>query len=253
MFMDNNSTQPACDNVAKGHIETTAGMTDTTHKSPVDESFNVFILLEHEFLARIETGELDNLKDTYSTFTKTVVMLFHGDYNKSEVHSALIVAEDHLTVILEDSTHLEESYLRFIERAINFIKRYINRIGEWIESHPLKEGEVTVVKATVSGNEINIEEAATINWSGKFTEIVELVYALLLSGKVNTETDAEFIRGIFGLFGIKKAMTDYYKALKKIEEKHPKEDDAPGRCKLLKQLLDDTEKDLQKKYLGKAA
>lgn len=251
--MDNNSTQPACDSVAKGHIATTSGMTDTIHKPPVDESFNVFILLEHEFLAGIETGELDNLKDTYATFTRTVVMLFHGDYNKSEVHSAFIVAEDHLTVILEDSTHLEESYLRFIERAINFIKRYINRIGEWIEQHPLKEGEVAVVKATVSDNEIKIDEATTISWDGKFTEIVELIYALLLSGKVSTETDAEFIRGIFHLLGIKKTVTDYYKSLKKIEEKHPKDDDAPGRCKLLTQLLGDTERELQRRYLGKAA
>lgn len=251
--MDNNSTQPACDSVAKGHIATTSGMTDTIHKPPVDESFNVFILLEHEFLAGIETGELDNLKDTYSTFTRTVVMLFHGDYNRSEVHSAFIVAEDHLTVILEDSTHLEESYLRFIERAINFIKRYINRIGEWIESHPLKEGEVAVVKAKVSGDEINIDGATTISWDGKFTEIVELIYALLLSGKVAAETDAEFIRGIFHLLGIKKTVTEYYKALKKIEEKHPKDDEAPGRCKLLSHLLCDTERELQRRYLGKAA
>lgn len=194
--MNRNTTHPVCLGTADGHIGMTADMTDKTNKSTADETFNVFILLEHEFLAGAETGELDNLKDTYSTFTKTVVMLFHGDYNKSEVHSALIVAEDHLTVILEDSTHLEESYLRFIERAINFIKRYINRIGEWIESHPLKEGEVAVVKATVSGDEININGATTINWDGKFTEIVELIYALLLSGKVSTETDAEFIRGI---------------------------------------------------------
>lgn len=251
--MDNNSTQPACDSVAKGHIATTSGTTDTIHKPPVDESFNVFILLEHEFLAGIETGELDNLKDTYSTFTRTVVMLFHGDYNRSEVHSAFIVAEDHLTVILEDSTHLEESYLRFIERAINFIKRYINRIGEWIESHTLKEGEVAVVKATISDDKIKIDEATTISWDGKFTEIVELIYALLLSGKVSTETDAEFIRGIFHLLGIKKTVTDYYKSLKKIEEKHPKDDDAPGRCKLLMQLLGDTERELQRRYLGKTA
>ena len=251
--MSKNTTQPACDIVAKGHIETTAGMTDTILKSPVDESFNVFILLEHEFLAGIETGELGNLKYTYSTFTKSVVLLFHGDYNKSEVHSALIVAEDHLTIILEDSTNLEESYLRFIGRAINFIKRYINRIGEWIENHQPENSEVGVVKATVSEEGINIEKESAINWDGKFTEIVELVCALLMSGKVSAETDAEFIRGIFHMLGIQKTVTDYYKALKKIEEKHPKDDDAPGRCKLLSQLLGDTERELQRRYLGKAA
>lgn len=250
--MNRNATHPAYASTADGHIEMTADMTDKTNKSTVDETFNVFILLEHEFFVGAETGELDNLKDTYSTFTKSVVLLFHGDYNKSEVHSALIVAEDHLTIILEDSTNLEENCLRFIGRAINFIKRYINRIGEWIESHQPENSDVSVVKATVLEG-INIEKESAINWDGKFTEIVELVCALLLSGKVATETDAEFIRGIFHLLGIKKTVTDYYKALKKIEEKHPKVDDAPGRCKLLTQLLGDTERELQRRYLGKAA
>lgn len=252
--MNRNTTQPTCDSgAANGHIGMTADMTDKTNKSPVDESFNVFILLEHEFLAGAETGELDNLKNTYSTFTKSVVLLFHGDYNKSEVHSALIVAEDHLTIILEDSTHLGENCLRFIGRAINFIKRYINRIGEWIENHNPENIKVDVVKATVSEDGINIEQESAINWNGKFTEIVELVCALLMSGKIAAETDAEFIRGIFHLLGIKKTVTDYYKTLKKIEEKHPKDDDAPGRCKLLSQLLGDTERELQRRYLGKAA
>ena len=252
--MNRNTTQPTCDNgAADGHIGMTADMTEKTNKSPVAESFNVFILLEHEFLAGAETGELDNRKDTYTTFTKSIVLLFHGDYNKSEVHSALIVAEDHLTIILEDSTHLEENCLRFIGRAINFIKRYINRIGEWIENHNPESIEVDVVKATISEEGINIEKESVINWDGKFTEIVELVCALLMSGKIAAETDAEFIRGIFHLLGIKKTMTDYYKTLKKIEEKHPKDDDAPGRCKLLSQLLCDTERELQRRYLGKAA
>lgn len=251
--MNSNATHPAYASTADGHIEMTADMTDKTNKSTVDETFNVFILLEHEFFVGAETGELDNLKDTYSTFTKSVVLLFHGDYNKSEVHSALIVAEDHLTIILEDSTHLGENCLRFIGRAINFIKRYINRIGEWIQTHKSGNSEVDVLKATVSEEGINIEKESVINWDGKFTEIVELVCALLMSGKIAAETDAEFIRGIFHLLGIKKTVTDYYKTLKKIEEKHPKDDDAPGRCKLLSQLLCDTERELQRRYLGKAA
>lgn len=56
-------------------IETTIGMTGN-NKSLDSESLNIFILIEHEFFIGVETGELDNLKDTYATFTKTVVMLF---------------------------------------------------------------------------------------------------------------------------------------------------------------------------------
>ena len=247
-----NSTQSLCDSVAECHIETTVGMTGN-NKSLVSESLNIFILIEHEFFIGVEAGELDNLKNTYATFTKAIVMLFHGSHNKSEVHSALIVAEDHLTVILEDYTHLDADFLRFVERAIKFIKRYIDRIGEWVKNNPMSDGEVAIVTAPVSEDSATIEEVSSIQWEGKFTELVELVFALIISGKISAETDAEFIRTIFRVFGVKKSLTEYYKALKKMEEKHPKDDDMPGRCKALRQLLEDTEKELQRRYLGKRA
>ena len=250
--MTKDSTKHSCDSIAEGHIETTAGMTEN-NKSIVCESLNIFILVEHDFFLGVEAGELENLKDTYATFTKTIVMLFHGSHNKSEVHSALIVAEDYLTIILEDSTNLNDNYLRFVERAITLITRYIERIGEWVKNNSVNGGEVAIVSTTVSENTITVEEVSAIQWEGKFTELVELVFALLISGKISAETDAEVIRAIFHIFGVKKSMTDYYKALKKIEEKQPKDDDAPGRCKALPQLLKDTEKELQRRYLGKAA
>ena len=165
--MVKDSTQCNCDGVAEGHIETTIGMTGN-NKSLDSESLNIFILIEHEFFIGVETGELDNLKDTYATFTKTVVMLFHGSHNKSEVHSALIVAEDHLTIILEDSTHLDENFLRFVERAIKFIKRYIDRIGEWVKNNPMYDGEVAIVSATVSEDSIAVEEVSSIQWEGNW-------------------------------------------------------------------------------------
>lgn len=250
--MTKDSTKRPCDSVAEGHIETTVGMTEN-NKSLVSESLNIFILIEHEFFIGVEAGELDNLKDTYATFTKAVVMLFHGSHNKSEVHSALIVAEDYLTIILEDSTNLDECFLRFVGRAIKFIKRYIDRIGEWMRNRPLSDEETTIVSPASSEDNIAIGEVSSIQWEGKFTELVELVIALLISGKVSSETDAEFIRTIFRIFGVKKSLTEYYKTLKKIEEKHPKDDDMPGRCKALRQLLEDTEKELQRRYLGKRA
>lgn len=250
--MIKDSTKHPCDSVAEGHIESTVGMTEN-NKSIVCESLNIFILIEHDFFLGVEARELDNLKDTYATFTKAIVMLFHSSHNKSEVHSALIVAEDYLTIILEDSTNLDDNYLRFVERAIKFIKRYIDRIGEWVKDNSLNEGEVAIVSATVSDDKIAVEEVSSIQWEGKFTELVELVLALLISGKISAETDAEFIRTIFRVFGVKKSLTEYYKALKKIEEKHPKDDDMPSRCKALRQLLEDTEKELQRRYLGRRA
>lgn len=251
--MVNGSTKIPSAGVAAGHIDATGGMAGVHNRSHIDGSLNIFILIEHEFFIGVEAGELDNLKNTYATFTKAVVMLFHGSHNKSEVHSALIVAEDYLTIILEDSTNLDECFLRFVGRAIKFIKRYIDRIGEWIRNRPLNDEETTIVSPARSEDNIAVGEVSSIQWEGKFTELVELVIALLISGKVSSETDAEFIRTIFRIFGVKKSLTEYYKALKKIEEKTPKDDDVPGRCKVLVQLLQDTENELQRRYLGKRA
>lgn len=248
-----NSTQLRCNGDTDGHIEAVGDMTGDHNKFLVKESLNIFILIEHEFFLGVEAGELDNLKDTYATFTKAIVMLFHGSHNKSEVHSALIVAEDHLTVILEESTHLDDNFTRFIERAIKFIKRYIGRIGEWTKYKPVNDNDIPIVTATITEDCVAVEEVSTIRWEGKFTELVELVFSLLISGKISAETDAEFIRAILRIFGVKKNLIDYYKALKKMEEKHPKGDDSPGRCKALPQLLEDTEKELQRRYLGKSA
>lgn len=213
-----------------------------------------FILLNHEFILGIQTGDLADVYTSYSTFTKTIVALFHAEHNKSEVHSALIVAEDQLTVILEDATHLDDSFMRFVDRAIRFIRRYIERIREWIRvNFPSTKCNAAVVTGGISENSSRADDATDIRWDGKFTELVELIFALLISGKLSSDTDAGVIRSIFQIFGVKKSMTDYYKTLKKIEEKNPKDEDSPGRCKLLERLLRDTEKELQKKYLGKAA
>lgn len=239
------------DGVVLGHAEKQNGMAGF-NKNLYPE-LDLFFLLEHDFITGAKSGDFNDVNTTYSLFTKEIVLLFHGSYHKSDIHSALIIAEDHLTVILEDSTELDEYLMRFINRAINFIKRYIDRIGEWIEAHQPRDGEVTVVSASLSDDEIKAESTVTIQWVGKFTELVEIIFSILISGKISTETDAEFIRTIFNIFDVKKSLTDYYKALKKIEEKHPKDDEVPGRCKLLSHLLCDTERELQRRYLGKAA
>lgn len=54
--MNRNTTHPVCLGTADGHIGMTADMTDKTNKSTADETFNVFILLEHEFFVGAEHG-----------------------------------------------------------------------------------------------------------------------------------------------------------------------------------------------------
>lgn len=193
---------------------------------------NLNVLIDHIFCIEAEKGTSPNFRCSYQEFTKVIATLFHGNHDMEHVHTALILAEDHLTIILEDceGNHSDE-FMRFIERAIKFIKRYIARIL----------GNTTAVEVAKG----NIEEVKTDDaifvWKGKFTGLVEIIRALLVAKYITPKCDAHFIRTIFKLFGLKKTVNDYYKALRKLEEKAPKKQDDPQRCVALRHLLEELE------------
>lgn len=199
------------------------------------------ILIEHTFCSEVQNGTSDNLNFSYQEFTRDIVNLFHGNHDKEHIHTALILAEDHLTIILEDNQTLSPEYLRFIERAISFIRKYLARITGF-------STKVEVINENPGAIE-KVEEETTFKWNGKFTELVELLSALFIGEYVESTYKSEFIRFMFKVLGVKKTMNDYYKTLRKMEEKTPKEDDAPKRCVILPRLLCLTENAWQEKYL----
>lgn len=223
-----------------GHPDSQAEMTAT--KTPLD----MFALTEHDFTISIETGEITNIGEHYITFKRLVVTIYHGAHCKDEIRSALHLAEDHLTSLLEDNVELDGELKKFVKRAIKFIQKYSVQIADRFASQP---GSKSASKATVAESEIVFEEI--LGWNGKFTEISELISALLLSGKVECSSDAVFIRTILRLFGIKKTTTDYYKTVDKMYERSvTKNPDGIGRCHFLIDLLDDTETEWKRLYLS---
>lgn len=234
--------------VKGGHTVSSTGMTAS---SPVIEEYsspiNMFILLDHDFIAEVSCGN-DGRKiyESYLRFTREIVSVYHGKHSKDEIRSALIIAEDHLTILLEDISEGSEVAIKFVGRAINFLKKYIQSIAEWFAANGMAEKkEVTVDTERTTAYEFN--------FNGEFTEFVELVDSLLeyeCFDSINDGTykDSIFIRVMLDLFGFRNKTVQHFRAARnKLFNKFPKE--GKGRCKLLPTLLKNIEDIWERKSL----
>ncbi len=127
--------------VKGGHTVTLTGM--TAPASIIGESIsqiNMFILLDHDFITEVSCGsDSRKIYETYLSFTREIVSVYHGKHSKDEIRSALIIAEDHLTILLEDISEDCEVAVKFVGRAINFLKKYIQSIAEWFAANGMRQ------------------------------------------------------------------------------------------------------------------
>lgn len=234
--------------VKGGH---TVSLTGMTASSPVIEEYsspiNMFILLDHDFIAEVSCGNDDRkIYESYLRFTREIVSVYHGKHSKDEIRSALIIAEDHLSILLEDISEGSEVAIKFVGRAINFLKKYIQSIAEWFAANGMAEKKQIV-------SESERATAYEFNFNGEFTEFVELVDSLLeyeCFDSINDGTlkDSLFIRVMLDLFGFRHKTVQHFRAARnKIFNKLPK--DGKGRCKLLPSLLKNIEDIWEKKCL----
>ena len=174
---DNSTPEEA---VTGGHVacETTVTAETTApcdNMSPSD----LFVLLDHEFLIEVNEGtDTRRIYESYLSFTRAIVSVYHGRYSKDEIRSALIIAEDHLTIMLEDISGECEMAVKFVGRAINFIKRYIQSIAEWFAANGMAEKLETPENKSCASESVSTT-AYSFGFNGEFTEFVELVDALL--------------------------------------------------------------------------
>lgn len=234
--------------VKGGHTVSLTGM--TAPASIIGESvsqINMFILLDHDFITEVSCGsDSRKIYETYLSFTWAIVSVYHGKHSKDEIRSALIIAEDHLTILLEDISEDCEVAVKFVGRAINFLKKYIQSIAEWFASN----GMAARTQVTTESEKSTAYE---FNFNGEFTEFVELVDSLLeyeCFDSINDGTykDAIFIRVMLDLFGFRHKTVQHFRAARnKIFNKFPKE--GKGRCKLLPSLLRNIEDIWEKKCL----
>lgn len=92
-------TETAAPPESYGHTSICA---DVTTNRKEYEALEITLLIEHDLIIELEEGRIHNASKKYREFTKIVAILFHGHHSPDEIRTALILAEDHLTVILED-------------------------------------------------------------------------------------------------------------------------------------------------------
>lgn len=210
---------------------------------PATGGYHLYTLIEHDFIIGLQSGAIPNVSDCYIHFTKTVVSLYHRHHCKEEIRSAFHLVEDHLHIMLEDVEDLSDVIKKFMNRALNFIKKFVKRIADWFISNKSS--------ATPANKEEVLEaESEVFAWEAPFTELVELTDALLSDKKFGNIVNARFIKAFFGLLGVNKTPNDYYRALKKLQEKAPRNEEGTGRSKLLLTLLTNTEERWRKIYDG---
>ncbi len=218
-------------------------MTTETNTEHTAEAYHLYTLIEHDFITGLRSGLIKDVGNCYIRFTKTVVSLFHRHHCKEEIRSALHLVEDHLVIMLEDIEELCEMLRKFLNRALNFIKKFVGRLSDRLG----KKGKSEEKAGADEGAE---GETETFSWDAPFTELVELTDALLSEKKLGNVVNARFIKAFFGLLGVNKTTSDYYRALRKLQEKAPKNDEGTGRSKLLVTLWESTEERWRKIYDG---
>lgn len=229
-----------------GHTLSEENVTaSSTNQEDAQAALDVFVLLDHAFFMVIFSDTPENIYKAYLSFTKDILSLYHGKYDKDEIRSALIIAEDHLSILIEDSESGCEVSIKFAGRAIKFLKQYIQLIAEkCVASGIAEKKEVTTESSRIS--------AYTFKWGFKFTEFIEIMEGILemecISDIAQGEVkEALFIRVMMNLFGFKdKTLQDYRGARNKLRHKVPKDS---GNAKILRKIIDNLEKSWENYYL----
>lgn len=108
------------------------------------------------------------------------------------------MAEDHLTVILEDGDIECAISFKYAEKALNFIRRFLN--------YHSKAAENTVTDSADVAKTTDKAPVQEFMWKMTFTDLVEMLDALIEMNAVEIPERCrkDFITAVFRLFGVKK-------------------------------------------------
>lgn len=240
----------ASETVKGGHTANPADVTShDTRPSDSTQPIDLFMLTDHEFIVEvIADTDAHRIYEAYLRFTRDILTLYHGQHSADEIHSALIIAEDHLTILMEDIEDGSEVSVKFVGRAIKFLKQHIQRLAEKCVSAGVAEKQEVVVKESKPAT------CYTFKFSRPFNQLVELLDSLvniecfenIRNGEVRESTFIRFMLDLYG-FG-HKSVRDYRAARNKLYQKAPPP--GQGRCKMLPDMLTATEKIWEEKYFG---
>lgn len=224
-------------------------MTDSTPPETIElpEAFDLYHLAEHNFVTGVQSGHIDEADKNYRQFRRAVTDLYHGNHDREKIHTALIVAHDELTILIEDEKCSCAVTLRFAEQALQLLNRFLARLTatpEFKEVASLEEEETPQQSETAK-----TEPVRTFKWTGAFTEFVEWLDGTMNVSRIDFASKKAFIGFMLDSFGVGKSVDDFHRALKKLEQKAPAE--GQGRCILLKEMLKATEETWEWCYMDK--
>lgn len=130
-----NSTPP--DAYKGGHDVPMASVTAPQEKTNDNAAMpvNLFALTDHDFICEvIADTDAKRIYESYLRFTRDILTLYHGQHSNDEIHSALIIAEDHLTNTLGGH--------RGRERGVHQICRTRHQVSQTIHTASCREMRV---------------------------------------------------------------------------------------------------------------
>lgn len=229
----------------------TGHRTDVNPETRGYETLDHFMLIEHDFLNAL-TDEDKDVFLSYNDFKRLMTQVAHGNYQRDEIHTALIMAEDHIEVLLEYGHIRCHLTLKLANRALALIKKMIRQLFDTLGEPEVEEVAIEEDTATETKDDTptKVKTVTVWKWQKSFTQVVELVDAIMANGcvAVADKEQSSFVRSMFSLMGVEKTPTDFYKARHKLSQKTPKK--GGTRCVLLPQMLEKLESDWEERYMS---
>ena len=247
-----NTTSITTDNEAYkgGRTGHTARATATQDSSQSAMALVIFILIDHDFVNELHTGTPERLNKLYLHFTREVVALYHSSGNRNEIRSALVLAEEHLTVILESIDKVFVVSINLICRALNFLQKYLTDEAE-TENNDVKQEAMEVVDDTDEMRIYTVAEMPTFGWTGKFTEVVQLIESIIDMEYINNcdKNASAFKRLMLDIFGFKeKTLKHYHASRHKQCMRIIKTENGKKRCSFLYDLFTNLEESWHERF-----
>lgn len=249
-----NTTSITKDNEANkgGRTGHTARTTAPHDSSQSAMALVIFILIDHDFVNELHTGTPERLNKLYLHFTREVVALYHSSGNRDEIRSALVLAEEHLAVILESMDRVFVVSINLICRALKFLQKYLTDETETETSANENGQEDTEMADDADEMRIyTVAEMPTFGWTGKFTEVVQFIESIIDMEYIsNCDKNASaFKRLMLDIFGFKeKTLSHYHASRHKQCMKIIKTENNKKRCSFLYDLFTNLEKSWHSRF-----
>lgn len=137
---------------------------------------NYLILAETSFFALINGKDSGNAETAYVNFVQEVIDFCYGDNDTNHIIMALAFVEIELQHHPQNVTLSENNAITvYIRKALSFVRKMQKLLSSFSN---------TYVSPLTSKSDIQ-ESTSVLQWTGNAIDLVELIYALYVTGCIN--------------------------------------------------------------------